>query len=200
MTRSSIRAACVVVLAGTLGVSSPARALGPVDLEAAVQVGYGTNPTGYAPNPLGLELGGRAGVSFWNIYAGASFAYSFGGTTQGNSNVEGLSGPETLQSFRYGLELGYNFKIPVVPVTIRPQLGAGDYVYMPSGVGFCGQETACSSSDEFYLQPGVVGLIAYGHFIAGVDVNAFIIPEAPTTSGTTALFGLTVHGQVGVRF
>ena len=43
------------------------------------KVGGATNPLASpAPNPLGLGLGGRAGVSFFGIYAGVNALYYVG--------------------------------------------------------------------------------------------------------------------------
>ena len=76
-----------------------ARAVGPVDVEIAAKVGYGTNPSSSPINPLGPGYGARAGVVFHRIYAGASFMHYLGDpSTAGNASQ---------RADLFGVELGY---------------------------------------------------------------------------------------------
>jgi hypothetical protein len=86
----------------------------------------------------------------------------------------------------YGLEAGYSFKFSLV--TIRPQLGLGDFRLSSSLGGGPLQAT-----DYFYLEPGVVGLVSLGPVLVGADVGALLPPTGPE-------FAFTVHGQIGIKF
>jgi hypothetical protein len=188
-----------VVLA-VLSTTTKASALGPVDIEVAAKVGFGTNPTGYAPNPLGFEAGGRAGISFFGFYGGVTGSYNLGGTTQGAGTMSGVVGPQTLRSYQLGVELGYGFKIPFIRLVIRPQVGIGNYTYTPSGSGQCDPTAPCISSSFVYVEPGILAMFTFGHLIAGVDVNAFILPAVTADTGTVTDVAFTAHAQIGVRF
>jgi hypothetical protein len=101
-----------------------------------------------------------------------------------------------------GVEAGYDFK-PLPFLTLRPQLGLGDHEYYLTN-----NVTSGSNSSYFYLEPAIVGLIPLGNLYVGADAGVRILPEGPATStcpggpGTCHTFhaGLTLHGQVGVRF
>jgi hypothetical protein len=201
-TKLSVLLVTSTVAIGTLCISSDARALGPVDLEVGAKVGYGSNPTGFAPNPLGLEVGGRVGVSVFGLYGGLTALYNVGGTTQGTS-AEGTAGPQTFHSYQYGVELGYGFKVPFVRLWIRPLIGIGNYVYTPSGSGLC--DTSCGSNNYIYLEPGVTAFFTFGRLFLGADVNLFILPAVDTVDASgepakTTDVAVTAHAQIGVRF
>jgi hypothetical protein len=172
-----------------------AHALGPADVEAGAKVGVGI-PLNNEPNTilgLGFGLGGRAGVTLFNVYAGVAGVYYFGQTKN----------TETLHTLMLGIEAGYDFK-PSRFLTLRPQLGLGDHEYFvkddanPSG----------SDSSYFYLEPAIVGLVPLGNLYVGADAGVRILPAGPALSpcpdgpGTchTSHAGLTLHAQVGVRF
>lgn len=191
----------LVAAAGSciLSVASTASALGPVDVEIAAKVGGGTSPgivlpsSGPAfagPNALGLGLGGRAGVSFMGFYGGVSFM-DYLGASQGN---------ESLKTILYGVEAGYNIGISIL--TLRPQLGVGNYRLTESSPGglttFSGQVVSDSySSNSLYLEPGVTALLSFGLWIVGADGNVlFLVP----TGGDNSHPAFTAHGQVGIRF
>ncbi len=53
---------CLLVIAALVASEQDAHAIGPVDVEVGARVGVGTNPAS-GSNPLGLGIGGRAGVS-----------------------------------------------------------------------------------------------------------------------------------------
>jgi hypothetical protein len=157
----------------TLATSRPAHALGPVDLEIAGKVGYGSNN-------LDLGLGGRAGVSFFGLYGGL--------------NIVDYLGQSSVHTLTYGGEVGYSFKIFFI--TIRPIVGFGDAsVSIPQTAAVCAPGATCAaSSNSFYLQPGGLLQFGFGHLIFGVDAGALI----PTASGSQASF--TMNGEIGVRF
>jgi hypothetical protein len=141
-----VAAAIATVLA--LFTARPAHALGPVDIEIAGKLGYGSNNYDFG-------FGGRAGVSFLGLYGGLSVVDYLGG---------GTDYPHILV---YGGEVGFGFKLSFV--TIRPLLGLGDEV--ASGCGAVG----CTTTGSFYVQPGGLVQFGFGHLIFGVDV-AFLVP------------------------
>jgi hypothetical protein len=179
---------------GTLSVTRNAAALGPVDIEVAAKVGGGTNPEkntgGSPPNALGLGLGGRAGVSLFGLYGGVSFM-DYLGTKGVYSGVT-----ESMKSILYGVEVGYNIGVPLL--TLRPQLGVGNYTV--SG-GFNGNAAGALlpqqnfTKSNLYLEPGVTGLLSFGMLIVGADANVLFLPGL---NGSQPAF--TAHGQVGIKF
>lgn len=162
----------------------PAHALGPVDLEAAAKIGFGTNPYPSPPTPGGIGLGGRAGVTILGgLYLGVSFIHYFGGS----------EGENDYSSTLIGAELGYT--IGLIPlVRIRPQLGIGNYHLSRSSDN--DQINAGLISDSrLYLEPGVVVVAPIGKFfIVGGDVNGLVLPSSPARAA------LTFHLQGGVTF
>lgn len=172
------RAPIVLVLVATLGFcffSSPnASALGPIDVEVAAKVGYGLSPLSNLPaNPLGFGVGGRAGISVFNVYVGGTGIYYLGGSTE--------------TSLLYGGELGYSIKVLIV--TIRPQVGVGNYVLHTDFGG------VSSNAHNLYLEPGVTGLVKLGTWLLGADANVLVLPGM---TGNQAAF--TAHGQIGIQF
>src|SRR5579872_2026489 len=103
-------------------VSIPQRALalGPVDLEIGAELGGGTGTVGNAPNPLGLGLGGRAGISLFGWYGGIAGMYYFGSGQDNYSLNGGGTGHIHTNSSLIGLEVGDNITLSIL--TIRPQL------------------------------------------------------------------------------
>jgi hypothetical protein len=175
------------LVAGALSISRDASALGPVGIEVGAKVGAGTNPTGDSLNPFGFGLGARAGVSIFNIYAGLSFMYYFGGSATLPESTDKRSGKSVL----YGFEGGYDFNIVNV-VIIRPQLGIGVYNGNFHGGGFT---TDTADGRNLYLEPGVTGIVPLGFWFVGADANALFLPGQ---SGSSA--GFTFHGQIGLKF
>jgi len=179
---------------GTLSVAHNAAALGPVDIEVAAKVGGGTNPeknvADLPPNALGLGLGGRAGVSFFGLYGGVSFMDYLGTKSPGPPVME------SLKSILYGIEVGYNIGVPLL--TLRPQLGVGNYTVSGS---FNGNATGATLAPEnynksnLYLEPGLTGLLSFGMLIVGADANVLFLPGM---NGSQPAF--TAHGQVGIKF
>jgi hypothetical protein len=190
-----MRSGATLLVTAVLGVGSicaprDAHALGPVDLEVAGKVGYGTNPFSGFPNPLGFGLGARAGVSILGLYGGLGLMYYFGSS----QNLPGVS--VSSNSFLYGVEGGYGAKLLGL-VTLRGQLGIGSYTVSQSGT------RGASSNSNIYLEPGLTALLTFGMVLVGVDANVLILPgisdPGPTgQSGVDAAF--TIHAQGGVKF
>jgi len=183
-------ALCLAVLTAP----TEAHALGPIDLEIAAKVGYANNPGSGDPNPLGVGLGGRAGVSFMGAYGGVNILYYFGGTS--NVNIASVSA----NSLLYGIEAGYGVTLVDI-LTIRAQLGVGNITISSSGS--LGSVAAPSSSlNNLYLEPGLTGLLGFGTYFVGVDANLLILPSIAQQNGggssTETCF--TLHGQIGVKF
>jgi hypothetical protein len=169
-THALLLAASVTTLF-TLAVARPANALGPIDLEIAGKLGYGSDH-------LGLGVGGRAGISIFGLYAGVNLV-----------DYPSLSIPATLagasvsgSALAYGGEVGFGIKIAML--TIRPLVGFGDLNTSVGGL----------SSGSFYVQPGGLLQLNFGLLIFGVDAAALI----PTASNSND--ALTIDGQVGVKF
>jgi hypothetical protein len=189
MKNASILVAAAIFGVGTISFSRSAWALGPVDLEVAARGGIATNLSSGDPNPLGFGLGARAGVDlFTTLYAGVTGTYYFG------NSADGISA----HSVQYGVEAGYNIyllKLVGMPdivgkmIDLRPQIGAGNLTVTAEFDG------VSADSSNFYLEPGLVGLVNVGAFLAGVDVNVLWVPNA-----TNANAPITAHAQLGVKF
>lgn len=196
----------------TLSVARTASALGPVDVEVAAKVGGGTNPvnngvdtSGFPSsgphvwsnpvvNPLGFGLGARAGASLHGFYGGLSFMYYLGESAA----VVGLY--SRAKSVLYGVEVGYNIGLSYF--TLRPQLGAGNYTLLQSGIDpQYAQDVGPGTTNYFYLEPGVTGLLSFGLWIVGADANVLFLPGwngSRPGSGSEPAF--TAHGQLGFKF
>lgn len=168
-----------------LAFPAKAEALEPVNVEIAARAGYATSNLG----PLGFGIGGRGGISVLSFYAGIDFIDYLGATSPCNScsAPPGVPLPNRTQSaVLHGFEAGYSFKVSLV--TIRPQLGLGNF-RLSSALG----DVVPSTSNYFYLEPGVVGLVSIGMFFVGADIGALFPPKGPELA-------LTVHGQIGLTF
>lgn len=175
MRRTSILVAAVAAGVLTLSSSREAHALGPVDLEIAAKAGYATNPSSGSTNPLGVGLGGRAGVSFFGFYGGVGIIDYLGANSE--------------HALMYGFEAGYNWKIAIL--TIRPQVGVGNATFTAGSY----------NASNLYIEPGLTGLVSLGMLFVGADANLLVLPninEGNNNKGTETAF--TLHGQVGVRF
>jgi hypothetical protein len=185
MPRLSLRLATAGFAIAVVAFPAKADAIGPVDIEVAARAGTAISNLG----PLGFGIGGRGGVSVLGLYVGVDIIDYLGATSQCDScsAPAGVPLPKRSQSaLLYGFEAGYSFRISLV--TIRPQLGLGDFRLSTSLGG-----GPRSASNYFYLEPGVVGLVALGPLLVGADVGALLPPTGPELA-------LTVHGQLGVRF
>ncbi len=179
----------------TLFATREAHALGPLDIEIAGKVGYGSDPGGGAGfNRLGFGVGGRAGIALFGIYAGVNIVDYLGGTASPQPcplmDASPACSGGSVHTLMYGGEFGYGFKISIV--TIRPQVGVGSALVSSPG----------GNSSSLYLEPGVTGLVHFGVLIVGVDANVAIFPSATeiNTQGVSTLTAFTIHAQVGVRF
>ena len=207
-SRASVRGMVGRLLALTVTVAAvfcvrDARALGPVDLEVGAKVGGGTNPlSGESPNPLGLGIGGRAGLAFAGIYGGVALMY-YVGESQNVSSALG-SGSISDHVLMYGFEGGYSLYFLDKLLTIRPQIGVGNFTISVSGsgsvsgIGFSGS----NSANNLYLEPGVTALISIGQWFVGADANVLILPGITDPGGTSSSTdtAFTLHAQGGVKF
>jgi len=170
---------------GALSVPRDAHALGPVDLEIGARIGGASSPVSGGLNPLGFGMGARAGVSLFSFYGGLSFMYYFGG----GQDFSGFH--YSVTSTLFGFDLGYNIGVPLI--TLRPQLGIGNYTGngTGSGPGF----SIPSTGSNLYLEPGVTGILSLGLWFVGADANLLFLPGL---DGSQAAF--TAHGQGGIKF
>jgi hypothetical protein len=176
-------------LAG-LAVSTEAHALGPIDVEVAAKAGYAGNPGSGDPNPLGVGLGGRAGVSFLGVYGGVNILYYFGGT----SNL-GSGSSISAHSVLYGIEAGYGITLVNI-LTLRALLGVGNATISSSVTSL-----PAASLNNLYLEPGITGLLGFGMYFVGADANLLILPSiGQNSSGSSTETCFTLHGQIGVKF
>jgi hypothetical protein len=201
--KTFLRLVGALVVALGIGLSSKdARALGPIGIEVGAKVGYGTDPggansplTGASVNPLGVGLGGRAGITVFGIYLGGSIVdYLGSGDTLGGQ----------YHALQYGGEIGYGFKI--LFLTLRPQIGLGNIQISDSAPNVIAG-AAFPGGSSFYLEPGAVALLTFGIVYFGADINALIITAEPAAGGggnftfnTSTHTALTVHGQLGLSF
>lgn len=198
---------CLPILSGglaclaLLSVATEARAVGPVDVEIAGEVGTGTNPIGGTMNPQLGSVGARVGVVYRHVYVGADLLEEFGGFVDYGNVAFGqphlLGRAPIVKSQAFGARLGYGFAIEQDDLVVRPQLGIGDYIMTSylSGtpVGDTSPEFGPPTS-ALYLEPGVCVLGLIGHVIHGADANVLIESQAGTEPA------LTAHLQAGVRF
>jgi hypothetical protein len=169
-----------------------AHALGPIDLEAGGRIGGATSPSG-AFNPLGFGLGGRAGVSFANIYTGVSVMYYFG---EGVRTYCCSSFSQNV--FLLGIEGGYNFVV-LNRVTLRPEIAVGAAgVYTTNRESPVGNPSYVygSSNTYFYLEPGIACVLSLGPVFVGTDVNLFSLPNVRSFPNLS----FAADGEVGVMF
>jgi hypothetical protein len=181
----------------SLAFASDAHALGPVDIEVGARAGYATNPSNGSLNPLGVGVGGRAGVSFLGgVYLGGSAMYYLGGSSTGVNTTDTTNSAMpthstytlTTTTLMVGGEVGYGLKVLDL-LTIRPQMGAGNATFSTSAAG------STTSQNNLYLEPGVTALVGFGLLYAGADANVLFFPGADES-----LAAFSLHAQVGVRF
>jgi len=200
MRRAPLAILAAALGAGTLATPRDAHALGPVDLEVGAKLGMGTNPSS-GPNPLGLGLGARGGVSVMGLYGGLNVMYYFGSSQ--SQSFAGATATESVHSLLYGIEAGYGVKVLSL-LTLRAQVGVGNATVTPS---FSGQSPIAStggsqSTNSLYLEPGIVAMLSLGTYFVGADVNALVLTgfkedQSQSSSTQTAL---TWHAQVGMTF
>ena len=186
-----------MVAIAVLGLSTlfahEARALGPVDVEAAAKIGGGTGPFSGYPNPFGFGLGARGGIGLGGLYGGLSIIYYFGSS----QDVAVQGGSVSASALLYGIEGGYGVKLFNL-VTLRGQLGLGNFQLNIGGV-----QTA-SHPTNLYLEPGLTALVNFGMILAGVDANILVLPGIADPSGANGGSAwdasFTMHVQGGVKF
>jgi hypothetical protein len=192
-------AATLAAASGATLLSRSAYALGPIGIEAGAKIGVGSNPVGTytpvtetPPNPLGFGLGARGGITFMGFYGGLSAMYYLG------VGEDSISQHTTM----LGLEAGYGLTLFGL-VTVRPQVGLGDAVFTGSGSGGAshpaypagspGSPVGSGYTSNGYLEPGVTGLVSFGLWYVGADVNALVFPGLDNSKAA-----VTCHGQVGI--
>jgi hypothetical protein len=165
-----------------------------IGVEAAVKGGAATNFWYNTPDPMGVGLGGRAGLTFLGIYGGVSAVYYFGSSQTVLPPSSGGAYTVSAHTFAYGMELGYG--VTLDRFTIRPQVGIGNLE----------SNTVREDTEKsyLYLEPGVVGLVAFGHFLLGADLNMLLLPAGPPNTSTLGPssfdWAFTTHLQAGVKF
>jgi hypothetical protein len=182
--RKTIQVSALLVGVATALVAYDAHALGPLDVEVGARVGVGTTPGGVPsgfPNPLGLGIGGRGGVSILGLYGGISGMYYLGES----KSVLGVS--VSAHSVLLGLEAGYGSKFG--PLSLRGTVGIGN-IETDGSPG--------TTTNGLYIEPGVTGVFALGMWFVGADANGLLLPSYGGGSSLEGAF--TLHGQVGVTF
>jgi len=198
--------ALLATLLGTGTAARDAHALGSFDLEVGAELGMGTSPTGYAPNPFGLGLGARGGVSVMGFYGGLKVMEYFGSSVNeggfGNLAWDYIPGPHSFsqRSLLSGVEAGYGIKL-FGRLRLRAQLGVGNATTTGSLTGQLAPGTPRDwSNSTLYLEPGLTAIMSIGTWFVGADVNALVLTAFEYQGFTSTETGLTGHGQVGVTF
>ncbi len=125
-----------------------------------------------------------------------------------NQSIGPVSVSLSDHTLMYGVEGGYNIVLLDKLLTIRPQIGVGNFTLsasssMSSSVAVPLPSSAGSASgSNLYLEPGVTGLIALGQWFVGADANVLVLPGIPDSSGnsSTTDAAFTLHAQGGIRF
>jgi hypothetical protein len=155
MARLSLVLATAGLTVAILAFPAKADALGPVDIEIGARAGVAAGTLG----PLGFGVGGRGGVSILGLYAGIDVIDYLGATAECGGCKSSPAGQIVIQSrsaLLYGFEVGYNWNFS--RVTIRPQVGLGNF-RLSSAYGGPTPGPVSDISNDFYLEPGVVGLV-----------------------------------------
>ncbi|MCL2450379.1 MAG: hypothetical protein FWD17_15640 [Polyangiaceae bacterium] len=178
--------------AGTFAFTRPAAALGPLDIEVGARAGYGSSPyKNYPFDALKAGAGARAGVTVFNVYAGASLMYYFG---DGNGSFSATS-------LMYGIEGGYNFNF--LFLTIRPQIGIGNfethYTWATDMGPMKGPLAIAAwggvSNRSLYIEPRATALVHIAFVYLGADAGVLLTPGLYDSKAA-----VLVNGQLGVKF
>lgn len=151
----------------------------------------------------GDGFGARAGLSYLGLYGGLSYMgyFSHGGCLDTADQTCGLSWGRS-----FGFEGGYGrtfFRI----LTVRGQIGIGDYLTTAEATGSCPGMTCStgtlspppSASHGMYVQPEVLVALTPGPFVIGTDASVLYMPSA-IGSGAAGSFAAFMLGlQWGVR-
>jgi hypothetical protein len=198
MKSVSVFVAAMAFGAGTFAMTRDAHALGPIGIEAGAKVGGATNPISNAtdgtPNPLGVGLGLRGGVTIMGFYGGVAYTHYFGAS----QDLEG--GSISAHTNMYGIDLGYGLTLLDI-LTIRAQVGIGSASFGTGGSvstvvnGTTVSADAGGSQSNLYLEPGIVGLIGLGLIYVGADANVLVFPGLDGAKASIA-----INGEIGVKF
>lgn len=196
--------AAVAVATLALTASKDASA-GPIELELGAKAGVGSNPSSSSLNPLGFGIGARGGVSIIGIYGGLNLMYYTGGSSDTNVVVGNVH--TSAHSLMYGIEGGFNFRLLDDLLTLRPQLGLGNFnvSYDASGNAVGVTVSGNESKSYLYLEPSALAYLSFGNLFVGADIGFLVIPSVdertgPTTTESKTWTSLTIHGQVGLKF
>jgi hypothetical protein len=181
--------------------------LGAIHVEAAARVMGGPEiaPLQFsAAGPLSGGAGARAGASYQGFYGGLSSTYFPGG---GRSCLgSSLGSCSSDHGVSLGAEVGYGstyFRL----LTIRGQLGVGDYVGSTDLTEFtctsapCTGVTSHPSSHNLYLEPGVLFAITLGPVLIGADSGVLYLPSytRPGSTASSTFAALMFGFQLGMR-
>ncbi len=183
------------------GSASPARAMGPVKVELAAEAGAATSPSDQAfsgTTPFGFGFGARIGVSWEEVYLGATASYYLGAHQDAAGPYSGTS----VHTVTEGLEAGYTFTLPVL--ALRPQVGFGT-----AGITTDYPGDFSNTQNNLYVLPALAVLVPIGTFFVGGTAGVMVLPSfvesAPGASGGLVASSHTYasfvgHIDAGVRF
>ena len=169
------------------------RAPEPVGVEVAFTPGSALYPW-KGNSPFGLGLGGRAGVTLYRLYLGAS-VMAYLGTT--GLDAEGFVA--TKQSQLYGGVLGYAFAQSDA-WSARVQLGIGEATVHEYGTlpvtEFQAQTPAGITVHGQYFEPGFDLIVRpWGPLLVGADATVLFLTGAPNFTA-----GFVLKAQLGLAF
>lgn len=186
MHRSPAIAVCAVAaMLATQSFSREARAIGPLEIEAAAIWGGGFPASDRADSPIGQGLGARAGVLFPTVgaYGGLSFVDYYGGYGDSRGlQVHGLT---------YGIEGGYGLRLFGL-LTVRGVIGFGNYAEIVERSSSAG--TSSETHNSPYLLPSALAMLALGPVLVGADAGLLIASFGRQYSTATSA---TLHAQLG---
>ncbi len=179
---------------------------GGVDWELGGEAAYLSAPIHGGTNPFGAGFGGRVGLTFRDVYVGATIVDFLGG-----SDVD-----VSYRALLYGVQLGYGVRLPLTPgatLTLRPMigLGAASVSYTDPSLAVDVVTTASGSSSSsgsdtisvsaLYLQPELLAMVRSGvHFVA-VGASMLEIPNITYGgAGAAEWRSYGVHAQLGFVF
>jgi hypothetical protein len=207
MRKVTCIASAVALGACLWGWSGEARASDAIEIEGGGYIGYGTNPS-HGPNPLGVGIGARAGVDFYNFYAGLAATYYFGASGEcgggapnsgaglsslPSSFCSAVAGEVSLSQMTvlYGVDLGYTLTVPRARfLKFRPILELGDAQITRTGSVAMSDITTgplaqYRSANSFYLQPGLEVFLTVSGFFVGADANLLLMPSVTDIDGAS---------------
>ncbi len=169
-----------------------------VHFELLARGGYMTPAVHGGITPFGLGAGGGIGLAIGHVYLGGGIiAYSGGRDATGSSE----------HSLLYGIETGYELRVPAAAFTLRPFVGAGgatithsipitapangpvsvavkppDVITQATGGSGGGGGSAATTSDSvvnaIYVEPGVLAMfMAPSGLFAGLRASVLYFPS-----------------------